>query len=70
MILNFSAISQQVINFGVSDQITMCSDGYIDDAGNSIVLMYNEVSGFMIGSFDPYFNTNWITSFGCELNIT
>lgn len=60
-----SVFSQQrVINFGVLNQNTICSDGYIDDSGNSIVFMYNDASGFMIGSFDPYFNTNWITSFG------
>lgn len=63
--LTCQVFSQQgVVNFGTPNQNTICSDGYIDDDGNSIVLMYNDASGFMIGSFDSYFNTNWITSFG------
>ncbi len=54
LILSCPAFSQRVISFGVADQITSCSDGYMDDTGNSILLMYNEISGFMIGSFDPF----------------
>lgn len=54
----------RVINFGSPNQNTICSDGYIDESGNSVALMWNAQSGFMIGSFDQYFNSNWIVSFG------
>lgn len=53
-----------IINFGQENQNTICSDGLIDNSGNSIVLMYNNASGFMISSFDQYYNVNWITTFG------
>ncbi|MGV3611501.1 MAG: T9SS type A sorting domain-containing protein [Fluviicola sp.] len=54
----------RVVNFGSPNQNTICSDGYIDESGNSIALMWNAQSGFMIGSFDRYFNSNWLVSFG------
>lgn len=52
-----------VVNFGQYNQLSLCSDGWTDGNGNSIALLYNE-SGFMVGSFDQYFNTNWLKSFG------
>jgi hypothetical protein len=54
-----TAQSNSVVNFGITGESVMSTDGYIDDQNNKIVLLSTE-SGVAIGSFNSIYAPNWI----------